>query len=194
LAGRALALYETGDRERAARVVDALDAVAPTARALRSYGHPILELLRPVVGLAETRRRLEAVERPVDVGGRISRLRVELPLWALVGEPELLQRAMREARALAKPACAPAVGWIVEWARAAQLGMAGRSADAVQAALAAAAALEAYGERYTALRLLVDLRRLVDDNTEIAAYAVPKLEAMGAVTSAAEADAPSLLS
>lgn len=72
---------------------------------------------------------------------------------------------------------------------AAQLSASGRATEAVARARRAADSLDALGERYTAARLLVDFLPVlvVEDRLKLAAEAVTRLTAMGALRSAAEA-------
>jgi hypothetical protein len=70
-----------------------------------------------------------------------------------------------------------------------RLARAGAGAEALERGRAACAALDGYGECYTAARLLVDLLAVLDGElgAEPAAEVAERLEAMGAVASAAEA-------
>jgi hypothetical protein len=108
---------------------------------------------------------------------------------ALGGEWDRFRDLAVEARKVSAPACAPYLDWIVEWGEAVQAGWEGRSADAIAKASAATASLEAYGERYTAARLLADLLPLlaVADASQLARKLEPRLEDMGAHASAEEA-------
>jgi hypothetical protein len=115
-------------------------------------------------------------------------LRSELQLRALAREWDDLERAVAEARELAAPVCAPYLAWIADWAESIQLAAAGRSAEALKKATEAAGALAAFGEQYTAVRLLVDLLPFLDAGARgsIAQETAHRLAAMGALASAAE--------
>lgn len=79
---------------------------------------------------------------------------------------------------MAREACAPPLAWIADWAEALRAG-------SLAGVLAATGALDAYGERYTAARLMVDaLMRLPDP--AVAEATAARLRAMGALASAAE--------
>ncbi|MDQ2935417.1 MAG: hypothetical protein M3R49_10665, partial [Chloroflexota bacterium] len=185
LVGRALALFEAEEWLEAARALELLDRVAPKTRSA-TWRAP--ELLRPFLGLDEARARLERIEGSEAVVDRTRRLRSELQLRALAGEWDDLERAAAEARELAGPACAPYLAWMADWADSIQLAAAGRSAEALEKATEAAGALAAFGERYTAARLLVDLLPFLDSaaRAPIAQETAHRLEAMGALASAAE--------
>jgi len=71
LAGRVLVLFGAGERTPAEEALALLDRLAPATRALRSYGHPVAELLRPVLGAEEAARRLERVEPSAHAGSAI---------------------------------------------------------------------------------------------------------------------------
>jgi hypothetical protein len=79
---------------------------------------------------------------------------------------------------MARGACAPGLAWIADWALALERG-------SLAAALAATAALDAYGEHYTAARLEVDALRRMPDAGRAAATA-ERLVGLGAYGSAAE--------
>jgi len=103
--------------------------------------------------------------------------RVELVVRVVECGDELDALAGR-AREVAREACAPAVGWIADWAQAVRGG-------SLERALAATGALDLYGERYTAARLAADaLVRMPD--AAAAATTAARLERMGARASAAE--------
>jgi hypothetical protein len=79
---------------------------------------------------------------------------------------------------VAREACAPPLALIADWAEALRAG-------SLAGAAAATDALDAYGERYTAARLMVDaLVRMPD--AALAADVAARLRAMGAHASAAE--------
>jgi hypothetical protein len=79
---------------------------------------------------------------------------------------------------VAREACAPPLGWIADWAEAVKAG-------SLAGAAAATDALDAYGEHYTAARLMADALLRHDDPAAAEATAA-RLQAMGALGSAAE--------
>ncbi|MGO9905186.1 MAG: hypothetical protein ACLPY3_05615 [Solirubrobacteraceae bacterium] len=123
-----------------------------------------------------------------DVTAGILYLRAQLPVLALSGGGDELDRATAEAERLAQAACAPVLGWIADWAAAARL-----AASDPQAALtrcrAALAALAEHGESYTAARLELDFLPLVlaRARVQIAENLAARFEAMGALASATRA-------
>ena len=94
-----------------------------------------------------------------------------------------------EARGLARQACAPYLLSIAGWADAARIAASGRSEEAVDRARAATGILSEYGERYRAVRLLVDLIPFLEPRVRpaLAEEAAAGLVRMGAVASASEA-------
>jgi tetratricopeptide (TPR) repeat protein len=187
VAGRVLALHEAGEDGEAERTVGLMRRLAPFAGSFRTYGHPVAELLRPVFGPDSTRRFVEESEWRGDTGSRVTRLRVLLPVFAHGEDPDELRRAVAEARALARPACAPALGWIADLAEARLWAREGRAEEAIAQAETAAAALDDHGERYTAARLLAEL--LADlggagGSIEPAQRTAARLTDMGALASA----------
>ena len=158
LAGRALALYEAGERAELSEALALLDALAESATwaTLRTYGHPTAELLRPVVGAAATRRWIALTQRRGDAFSTIACLRAQLPVAASAGDADELREAVDTARAVARRACAPALAAIAAWADAAVPARAG-DRQALARALSAADALSRLGEHYTASRLLAEL-------------------------------------
>ncbi len=188
LVGRAVALFEAEERLEAARALELLDRAAPKTGAA-TWRARTPEVLRPFLGLDEARARVERIEGSKTVTDRVRRLRSELQFRALAREWDDLKVAAAEARELAVPACAPYLAWIADWAESTQLAAAGRSTEALEKATGAAGALAAFGERYTAARLLVDLLPLLDSAARgsIAQETAHRLEAMGALASAAEA-------
>jgi hypothetical protein len=186
LAGRALALFEAGREPEARRAVELLERFSTSAVELRTYGHPIAELVRPILGPEATRRLIRPPVSHEDAGGAVSRLRVLLPVAALSGSDGELARAIADARSLAGPACAPALGRIADWAEAAAHSRGGRYVEALEAGVAAAAGLAEAGEPYTGDRLLADLLALLP-GTVAAPHVDPvarRLTAMGARQSA----------
>jgi hypothetical protein len=143
------------------------------------WGHPLTELLRPAVPEAETRERLRASRRPPEAWLTVRRLRTELVLNALAGDWDA--DTVAQARALAVSARAPALGWHADWAEAVQLG----GEEGLARAQAATAALAAYGERYTAGRLMAELLARTDAPPALVASTAEELTAMGAHASAA---------
>jgi class 3 adenylate cyclase len=188
LAGSALAAFEAGERSRATSALEVFDAVKEGAL-LPGYGYQTIETLQPVVGHENALQRLDEQPPPPATSSRIYRLRAELPLRALAGDWKRYAEASAAARELARTACAPSLEWIADWGEAVHLASAGRSEEAVAKATAALAALDAYGERYRAARLLVDLLPALDaaSATELAGPAALRLEEMGALASAAHA-------
>jgi DNA-binding SARP family transcriptional activator/tetratricopeptide (TPR) repeat protein len=175
VAGYALAHFEALDAaegERGAGLVE----VTGLHRSDSSFRYRGIEMLRPFVGLERTRRRLEAGDLARGLVDGVHHLRAALQLAALDGEP--VDDLAARARAIAREACAPSLGWIADWAQAVQTGSLPR-------ALAATGALAAYGERYTAARLEADALVRMPDAGAAAATAA-RLEEMGALASAAE--------
>jgi hypothetical protein len=89
--------------------------------------------------------------------------------------------------------CAPFLDWIAHWADAVKLARSGATVEAADLALRATAALDAFGEPYTAARLLVDLLPFLDEERQraIADETANRLESMGALASALQARAAS---
>jgi len=185
LAGRSLALFESGDPS-AARALEILRGAAPTSRWL-GWGHPLAELLRPAVGADETRERVRIAGTPSQAWLDVRRLRTELVLHAAARDWRRLEEVTAQARALAVSASAPALAWHADWAAAVQLLREDRADDALELAQAATAALDAYGERYTAGRLMAELLALVgaDAPAPLVERTAASLAAMGAHASAA---------
>lgn len=188
LVGRALALFEAEEVAAARRTLELLDRAAPKTGAA-TWRARTPEVLRPFLGLDEARMRAKRREGSDTVVDRVRRLRSELQLRALGHEWDDLERAAHEARELAAAVCAPYLAWIADWAESIELAAAGRSAEALGKATEAAGALAGFGEQYTAVRLLVDLLPLLDSGARgpIAHDTARRLEAMGALASAAEA-------
>jgi class 3 adenylate cyclase len=188
LAGQALAAHEQKGRAAGAQVLEVYDATKPLTESFEQL-HTI-EILRPLLGLEETRVRFESakVHRADTVHARIYRLRLALQVSALAGAWSEFELLAAEARELAQTACAPALAWIAEWGEAVRLATASRSEEARAKAMAAAASLESFGERYTAARLLADFAQVLDGDAEaeLVEDAARRLEAVGALTSAAE--------
>jgi class 3 adenylate cyclase len=187
LAGQVLSASETGDTGAAKRAREIYNTTAVSGAGI--HGYRTIEILRPLIGADEARRRVEQIEGRESVQGEVYRLRVELQLSTLERDWERLQECADSARMLARSACAPYLEWIADWGQAVELAERGGARDAIAKARAAASALEAYGERYTAARLLVDLLPFLEAGaaSEIAQDTIQRLEAMGAMGSAAEA-------
>ena len=188
LAGRAVALGEQGEASEARRTIEVLDEARPRKGPIRHAPDVILRLL---LGPDEARRRLEDLEPAQLLADRIYRVRAELELAALAGNWERVGSLGEEARLLARSACVSYLAAIADWADAVRLAAAGRSDEAAHKGLEATTALEAYGDRYAAARLLVDLLPFLAraDASELAEETAAKLAAMGALKSAAEARA-----
>jgi hypothetical protein len=107
-------------------------------------------------------------------------------MHALVGDWDRAQELAGQTRALATSTCAPALGFIADWADAMRLVADGHRAQALDAGSAATAALAAHGERYNAARLMTDLlARLGDDApADVVVLTAERLEGMGAHASA----------
>jgi class 3 adenylate cyclase len=189
LAGQAVAAYELEGEADANRALEAYDATKPLTQSYWELW--TIEILRPLRGLEETRRRLDVVEvgQADTVVALIYRFRTGLQVFALAGEWREFETLADEARSVAQTACAPALGWIADWGESVRLATDGRSEEARAKATTAADSLEACGERYTAARLLADLLPFLDGDPgqRLAEDAVRRFEAMGALTSAAEA-------
>jgi hypothetical protein len=168
--------FETLDTAAGERAASAVEAIG-LHRSDSSFRYRGIEILRPFVGLARTRSRIEYGEPVRGLVDGVHELRARLQLLALEDADEL-EPLIAKARAVARDACAPPLGWIADWAEALHAGSLG-------GVRAATDALDAYGERYTAARLMVDaLVRLPDP--ELAAATAGRLRAMGALASAAE--------
>jgi hypothetical protein len=186
LAGRALALFERGRDDEVAQTLDTLRRLAPSARYARTYGHPTGELLRPVVGYEAAERWIAESDRRGDLGTEAQRLRAQLPVIAQLGDEAELEAAIELGRELAAAACANGLRSIADLAEAALWARTGRQAQAIARAEAAAAALDRYGESYTAARGLAELVQLLEPNAAaaLAQRAAARLTEMGAEASA----------
>jgi tetratricopeptide (TPR) repeat protein len=189
LAGQALAAHELEGQSAGTRVLEVYDATKPLTESFQEL-HTI-EILRPLLGVEETRRRVEGVKvgQADTVVARIYRVRSGLQAFATAGAWSEFGTLAAEARVLAQTACAPALAWIADWGESVRLATAGRSEEALAKAEAAAASLESFGERYTAARLLFDLLPFLDGDAigRLADDTARRLKAMGALTSAAKA-------
>jgi hypothetical protein len=188
IAGRVLWLHESLQSDAAMSALDLMNAVRPPPRQ-SIYDYFTAELLRPVVGIDAARALLERLTQPRrDAAARILYLRAQLPLAALDGERDALHVAIAEAHNLARSACAPALGWIADWAAAVQSAH-DDPAGSLRRALAATTALTRYGEAYTAARLLSDFLPVVESSASAALVeeTAQQLARMGALASAAGA-------
>jgi class 3 adenylate cyclase/tetratricopeptide (TPR) repeat protein len=189
LAGYALALFESGDREAAQRSVEVLDQTEVSLQPVPDAHYRVIEVIRPIVGLERAAQRLEQSGAPKDVGSRVWQLRAALIMHALGGDTASWEALAAEAQALGASACAPYLGWIAEWGDAVLLARNGRPTEALARASEPLSSLDAYGDRYAATRLMVDLLPFLDkaDAASAADEILPRLEEMGALASSAEA-------
>ena len=191
LAGRALALFERGDRTAAMDALELFEAAPPHGGVVRLQCVAI-ELLRPLAGLPRTRRAAARAHRVgTTLAGRVYELRLNLQLSALLGEWSVVVELIPEARAVALRACAPSLACTVDWAEAVQRAASGDGEGAVSRATRAAHSLERHGEPYIAARLLADLLPFLDGDlrADLSEAAAARLDAMGAGASAREAAA-----
>jgi class 3 adenylate cyclase len=190
LAGYAVALFESNDRSAAERAIELLDQTEVSLQPVPHALYRVSDVIRPIVGLERTAQRLEKAGTPKDVESHVWQLRASLSVYALTGDPSWVPLA-EEARLLARSACAPYLEWIADWGDAVFLARGGHSLalEALAGASAAVSSLEAYGERYTAARLLVDLLPFLGAPvaSSLAGDLLGRLEAMSAFASAAEA-------
>jgi predicted ATPase/DNA-binding SARP family transcriptional activator len=188
IAGRALWLHESLESDAASSALDLINRVRPPPRP-RIYEYIVAEMLRPVVGIEATRAELEGLPPPKDdAAATILYLRAQLPVLAQGGPSRALATAIMDARHLARSACAPALGWIAEWAAATQTA-ATDPGGSLERALAATTALARYGEAYTAALLLSESLPLFDvaARAESAEKTAQRLSQMGALASATRA-------
>jgi class 3 adenylate cyclase len=187
LAGQAIAAFEAGDGDAAKRALEVYDTTAVSGVGIYASRGP--EILRPLIGAEGARRRLDTVEEAERMDSEVYRLRVELQLTALERDRKRFGILAGNARSLARSACAPYLDWIADWGESIELAESGRTRQAAAKARAAASALEAYGERYLAARLLADLLPFLDAGAadELVEDAIRRLEAIGARGSAEEA-------
>ena len=177
LAGYAVTRYEALDREGAERAAATVEAIG-LRRSDSSFRYRGIEVMRPIVGLERTRARLEYGDPVRGMVDGVHHLRALVQLVALEEDGEPLEPLLERARAVAREACAPPLGWIADWAEALKAG-------SLPGVLAATDALDAYGEHYTAARLRADALRRLDD-PDAADETAARLEARGAYASAAE--------
>jgi tetratricopeptide (TPR) repeat protein len=176
LAGYAVVRFEALDTAAGERAAASVEAVG-LHRSDSSFRYRGIEILRPFVGLERTRARLDYGEPVRGLVDGVHELRARLQLVALEGSGEL-EGLVAKARRVASEACAPPLGWIADWAEALRAG-------SPAGVTAATDALDAYGERYTAARLLADALVRIPDPAAAEATAA-RLRAMGALASAAE--------
>jgi hypothetical protein len=191
LAGRALALFERGDRAAANEALELFEA-APSPEGLVHLHWLALDMLRPLAGARRTRQAAAQVHHAgTTVAGRAYELRLNLQLSALLGEWAVLDDLIPQARAVASRACVPPLAYTATWAQAVQRAASGDGEQAISQATRAANGLERYGEAYTAVRWLTDLLPFLDSDLRapLAERAAARLDAMGAVASAEEATA-----
>ena len=94
-----------------------------------------------MIGVEATGARLERI-RPDgrDATASVLYLRAQLAVLVVNGHHDELHHSIAEARRLAQAACAPALGWIADWAAAARL--APRDPEGAWARARAAATVE----------------------------------------------------
>jgi class 3 adenylate cyclase len=186
LAGQALAALELNEQEASKRAMEIYDTTTVSGAGL--YAYRLVDILRPLIGVQDARRRVEQIEKAEGTQSEVYRLRVDLQLSALEQDWERLRELAAKARALSSSACAPYLTWMAEWGEAVEIAVGGRPTEGLDKATAVMAALEEYGERYTAGRLLVDLVPFLDASSahELAEDLIPRLDAMGSLASATE--------
>jgi DNA-binding SARP family transcriptional activator/tetratricopeptide (TPR) repeat protein len=191
LATRAVVLHESGQRSAAEAALELFDRVAPPDRPLVRWGPWIVEMLRAVAGLESTLGRLGHVEVRHGAGNAVDVLRTELLTRAAAGEWDRAEDLAGQTRALAGSTCAPALGFVADWADAMRLADDGHHARALEVGVAATAALAERGERYPAARLMTDLLARLGDAAppDLVALTAQRLQEMGAHSSAAAARA-----
>ena len=191
LATRAVVLHESGQRSAAEAALELFDRVAPPDRPLVRWGPWIVEMLRVVAGLESSLVRLGHVEVRHGAGNAVDVLRTELLTRAVAGEWDRAEELAGQTRALAGSTCAPALGFVADWADAMRLADDGHHARALEVGVAATAALAERGERYPAARLMTDLLARLGDAAppDLVALTAQRLQEMGAHSSAAAARA-----
>jgi hypothetical protein len=184
----AVACFEREDKAGAAEALELMETGYRGRSGLPSL-IATLDTVRPIMGAEESRRKMLAY-RPRDLPFlRLHRLRFDLQVTAVMDERENFSVLAEQAHAKAGPLCAPWLACIADWGDAMFMAREGRSGEAADRALGATARLDGIGQRYRAARLLVDLLPLLDpeDAHRVAKDVVPRLEEMGARTSAAQA-------
>jgi class 3 adenylate cyclase/predicted ATPase len=147
------------------------------------------DTVRPIMGAEESKRKMLEF-RPRDLPFlRLDRLIFDLQVTAVLDEREDFSELAELAHAREGPLCAPWLGCITDWGEAMFLAREGRFSEAASRGLDAAARLDRLGRRYRSARLLVDLLSVLDEKEthRVAEHVVPRLKAMGAHASAAEA-------
>jgi hypothetical protein len=187
LAGHALAGFELNEAEASKRALEIYDATAVSQSGHHAYR--LVDILRPLIGVEDARRRAEQLDEQKSVQGQVYRLRLELQLGALERDWERFHGFAEEARTLAVSACSPYLAWLADWGQAVELAERSQIRESIAKARTAVSALEAYGERYLAARLLLDLLPFLETDaaSELAEDAIQRLDAIGAAGSAAEA-------
>jgi DNA-binding SARP family transcriptional activator len=190
VAGRVLWLHEALQTDASTAALELMHRVRPPDRQ-SIYDYFIAELLRPVIGIKATKARLQRIQPDGhDSTASILYLRAWLPVLALSGADEDLDRSIADAQRLTKTACAPALGSIADWATAARLA-ANDPESARMRAQAAAAGLAKHGENYTAARLDLDFALLTEGSVRVKTVEqiAERFDAMEAHASAALARA-----
>ena len=175
LAGYAVSRFEALDTAGGESAAASVEAVG-LHRSDSSFRYRGIEVLRPFVGLERTRARLDRGEPVRGLVDGVHHLRVHVQLVAL--EDGDVEPLVAKARRVAREACAPPLAWIADWAEALRAG-------SLAGVIAATDALDAYGEHYTAARLMADALLRIPDPAAAEATAA-RLRAMGALASAAE--------
>jgi class 3 adenylate cyclase len=190
LGAQALVAFEARDEAAVARALQVIEeAEAPDVHT--GYAYRLVDILRPLLARDEIDRWLERIEERESETGKAHRTRLELQVRALDGDWPGVAAAQQEARELARKTCAPWLDYLVEWSEAMRLAASGHPGDALAKGMAAVEALDAYGERYRAARLQVELLAALEGEAArgLAADVASRLEAMGALASAAKAKA-----
>lgn len=190
LAGQVVTAFEMNEEEACAEALEVLDT-ARTSFQDTAHGFQFwtVDILRPLLGTNEFRRRLAELEAPANASDWIYMLRAELQVCALEEEWDKVDAMAAKARGVASAACAPSLLYIAEWADSVRLAASGHPVEALGKTMRALASLEHVGEPYTAARLLADVVPFLDGagRQKAAGEAARRLEAMGARASAAEA-------
>jgi hypothetical protein len=130
--------------------------------------------------------RLAQLEVRYGAGNAVDILRVELQLRVLLGEWDRAAELAARTRALAGSTCAPALGFVADWADAMRLAADGQCERALELGTAATGALARRGETYAAARLMTDLLAGVGGAAppELVMQTAGRLDEMGARASA----------
>jgi hypothetical protein len=191
--GRIVARLEMDDVSGAQEDLAWLDAASPAISiASRQPLFFMLEHLRVLLGADEAIRRMETIKESASATERISRLRAQIPLRALVADWARLATLEEQARELAEPFCAPVLGWLAEWAAGVRLAAHNDPTEGLKLMLEATSRLDAFGEHYTAACLLRDALAFLTPEAagSVADDLVRRLAAMGAHYSASAVDGP----